>query len=978
MKRKLDLLMALAFVPAALGALTACGENTNTVEGVAPPYSGQHGETGGGDEFAPPENDVVKLDGILDEEVYGNVAWQQWSVSAEDVAGKKEETQTMIGTDVRATVVYGQEGFYTSFEVKGNSVFVDLEHSRYRFYDTGISPYIGFLGTSHNYELYLTADGQVGVSTYVGGEVGFGEFELPGVVSSATVYDASGKPCAVNTEETNAYIVEAYFPWRAFGFGEAQAAVMMDVAAIMNFETTSNARAGWISMGEVYGTGWRWSTPDTYWFWGNGGFESSALELELKDYDVDGGSVAFASQTYQALDDVAIDIAPKDGYIIRSVKVNGVERSEEIEYGVLTLKKYGETLRLVVEVTFAPLPADRLTVTGTLMGVAGASDVWPLPQGTTAVFMGLGRFETTVGADGAYTVDLPAGRYQVSVNGFGRETVEIQEAGRTDITLRWDLIAETDNYEVSADESSATVLRKWQRADLNFVGDKFVLFYTVRIPTGATFENGENMGLYFYYGTGEKEYYSTWYLNANNIYVAQLMDAADHDARIGAQLNASLVGIITEEYFAQHGQKVMVTVDDGTLVYYLCDMDGRYHKVSEVTREGGFLKGELMNWKENAFYDEIAYYNGLDALNIRINVNDPADGEVTPESPVYTLGQTVVLNIRPAQEYELKSLLVNGAERVSDVKENKLVLENYMGLTLDVKVRFLKPVEVEVNGPVMAVAGLSKPWNVPDALTQMKFLRTTGEEVIATVTNGNYTAHLKTGAYTVTAAGCLPVTVTIDAGGTKKIVLKWDLIAETAVYTVNEDESSADANAAGSVVDVNLTGGDFVFFFTLKAKLTALETYQALGGRDGAYTYRSVQFVSNDGVQANNIFVSYYRYYSNATTTSRYAKMSKNTVGGAAVPGAQQSLLGANFKITDDDFLQHGMRTMCVLKGSTFSFYMMPTSGANAEKWVLVGKVEGVSGFSKAVFTGAVTGNRRYSDIAFYRGTEEFDALNLE
>ena len=62
---------------------------------------------------------------------------------------------------------------------------------------------------------------------------------------------------------------------------------------------------------------------------------------------------------------------------------------------------------------------------------------------------------------------------------------------------------------------------------------------------------------------------------------------------------------------------------------------------------------------------------------------------------------------------------------------------------------------------------------------------------------------------------------------------------------------------------------------------------------------------------------------------------------------------------------------------SVCPFYIKPTSGANAEKWMMVGKVEEVSGFSKAVFTGAVTGNRRYAYIAFYRGTEEFDALNL-
>lgn len=853
-----------------------------SVEVDAPTFSGRHGDPPSKGVSVVPANDPVKMDGVLDEDIYGSVIWKEWELTEDAVSGKKEETVSMRGVRVRATVVYGSAGFYTVFEVKNCDVFVDLEHNRYRFYDTGITPYIGFLGTSHNYEIYLTADGGVGVSSYVGGSVGYGEFELPGVESSAKVYDENGNPCEINTGEARGFCIEAYFPWQAFGFTGEQAAVMMDVAAVMNADAESDARSGWASMGEVFGNGWTWADPSTYFFWGSGGFENSPLELEIKNYDKSGGSVSFGSGKYNALDDVVINIEPRGGHIVRSARVNGTERLAEIENGVLLLKRYSGNRRLTVEVTFTGLPDNVLNISGGAKAVAGRSEPWALPEGTTLVFIGDGRYETKVGASGAYSLKLPRGTYDVSANGYGTETVEIEAAGEQNISLRWNLIPDTDNYLVAEDDGSASVNNLWQRAGINLTGGDFIMFYTIRANDGFLYENSGNMGLYFYYGPGEKDYYSLQYVGYNGGFIAKLCDAARGDAVVGSQLNAGAQGVTDAAYFAENGQKIMAVADGNILKYYLRDMSGCYRKVAEVAAPGGFTKGELMNWTTEAYYDGITYYPGLN--------------------------------------------LQNG--------------------------------HVEIGGDAFAVAGASRPWSIPDG-TVLTFRAADGSETAAAVTGGKYSANLTTGIYTVSANGFTSADIVAEASETFDLTLRWNLVSSSDKYDVGANDDHVSAKDANSSVDINLTGGDFVFFATIKTKTGVLET--------GINTWRSVRFITGSDDAGNNITVSFFRFSGNYS----YAKMTRNGFDTLAESNYTQKLLSK--LLPDDEFAANGMRIMIVLKDEVLGFYIADKDG----NWVMISETADGTDFTKAQFVGKNCTNRQYTDISYYAGTGVFDELEL-
>ena len=153
MKKRRFIISGICALAACLCFGAGCSSVDTMVDGdqsLIPPYDGQHDTTWGSDEGSEtPDNDPVTVDGVLDETIYSENAWMDYTTKNKDGEG--------LGTseiNVKGTTVYGEEGFYVAFDVSNSFVFVDLEHNRYAFYDSGISVYLGFPGsTSHNYDV---------------------------------------------------------------------------------------------------------------------------------------------------------------------------------------------------------------------------------------------------------------------------------------------------------------------------------------------------------------------------------------------------------------------------------------------------------------------------------------------------------------------------------------------------------------------------------------------------------------------------------------------------------------------------------------------------------------------------------------------------------------------------------------------------------------------------------------------------------
>ena len=781
-----------------LGICTFAGCTTITQgdESKLPEYSGQHGEQEQGSLL--PENDVITLDGVLDESVYEGQEWLD--VTAPGTL--REDSVGCRGVGVKATTVYGQEGVYLAFDVSNSFVYVDLDHVRKGWKDSGLSVYLqDALGLK--YEICLAADGYIFMQT---------GHPLVGMACVGTI---KGE---VNTADATGYVLETYLPWEALGYDEAQAALQMDIAVVVSTDTQGE-RNGWESLGGSLKSGWSWNNPSTYWTWGAGGFESTPLELSIEDYDETAGSVAFAKDSYQAGDDVVINVSANQGYAVQSVIVNGTQMRDSVADGKLTLSKYGGNRKISVTAQFLKLgETETFTVSGRLTAVAGASAPWAVPADTSVTFAGEALYGAKTGADGAYSIELPAGKYTVTAEGYLSQEIEISESCTKDLQLRFDLLSDAGSaFKVSEDESSAQMTNSgWSRFDFNKLAEQFTLSFTIRAVNGV-YASGNNAGIIVDEG-GE----SRWVLqclNWNNELYGKLTERRD-GVESGPDVDYVEYKMIANGYATlddlnANGQKIMLVRDGDVFTYYLySSVKQTYVKIH--TFEPEVLRAvQLTSWSENLVMENISYAPNFDEISVRIGeVSKEGEGTVALADS-YKIGEDVVLNIKPEEGYQIASVSVNGAPVIA---ENGTVrLENCGFTTLDVEVRFtlIPAKKYDVSGTFKATAGVSGEWNIP-AGVKVTFVSADGQYDTTIGEMGAYALELPAGEYTVTAEGYSSASLIVgEAALTKDFTVSYALLQQTAGWTEDAASGTISSTAAKTYALLNINSEKFVLKFTM-------------------------------------------------------------------------------------------------------------------------------------------------------------------
>ena len=111
---------------------------------------------------------------------------------------------------------------------------------------------------------------------------------------------------------------------------------------------------------------------------------------------------------------------------------------------------------------------------------------------------------------------------------------------------------------------------------------------------------------------------------------------------------------------------------------------------------------------------------------------------------------------------------------IGDVRDNTLVFtpDDY---TCEIVAGFISESEqaFTVSGTLTATAGKSDVWSVPVG-TKVTFVGAAGSEETAVGKNGTYSVDLKAGAYTVTAAGYKPFSLTVTGEATADKQLVYD------------------------------------------------------------------------------------------------------------------------------------------------------------------------------------------------------------
>ena len=794
----------IMLVICALAACLCFGAGCSTIETVdgdqskIPAYDGQHDVSWdtGADTPVVPSNDPVTVDGVLDEEIYSENAWMDYTTKNTDGEG--------LGTseiNVKGTVVYGEEGFYTAFEVSNSFVFVDLTHTRYAFYDSGVSVYIGFPGDSkNNYEICLIPDGFVRVATWMG--TGFVDGGLNGIVSMGTV---KGE---INTFEADGYYIETYFPWSAFGYTEAPCAVQMDIA-VVQASSADGERDGWESLGVSYNPNWQWANPQSYWAWGAGGFETAPLDITLGEYDTSMGSVSLAAESYSAHDDIVLNIVPEEGYTVSSVLVNGAQMRDALEGTTLTLADYSGTKALDIAVEFVAISDVRVEVSGTVTAVAGASAAWTVPAQSVLTFSGeAGTFSATVGENGTYTASLPYGTFSATVNGYSAQEVVVEEGVTDPVTrnlqLRYDLIGTNANVTVSEDETTATPGAIEQMLPLNISSEQFTLSFRANIRSGGSAVDG--LGAMFVYGNNQNFSFQCGFID-NSSYRLRVTN-------IGGWAGQNIP--VDDESFAAGGVEVLIIRDGDTYSAFYRLEDGDWVQAVSVS-QADVTAIYLFNWSADAFYTDISYAPSFELVTIEADVTAQY-GSVTLADE-YIIGQDVVLNIAPQSGFALSGITVNGTDMTASVSEGTLTVENCGVTTLTVVATFVPEAGemYEISGTATAVAGASDAWSLPDGTT-LTFTGSITQNV--TVTGGTYSVELPEGEFVVSVQGYSTQTITVTGDATENISLVYDLLGTplTKDVTVSEDESTVTPGAEFQMVPLNTTAEQFSLYFKVNVK----------------------------------------------------------------------------------------------------------------------------------------------------------------
>lgn len=559
--------------------------------------------------------------------------------------------------------------------------------------------------------------------------------------------------------------------------------------------------------------------------------------------------VALSPASYEA----EITVASSDSSVI---SVSGTTITA-VSAGTATITASAEGHSDSVEITVKSLI--KYSVGGMVSTYAGASSSWAIPSETQLSFVETsnGKTYSAVTTDGGeYTAELPAGTYSVSANGYAAAELTVTEdSDEADLSLRYVLFGTSDYFTVSEDEKNITFAEgNWHGLELNATADNFVIsFHAQGTSKRATdYYDSEHDSAT---GIGLK----VWGADSSSFeFQLGYIDASWFGLRNTSTWAGQGIGWAGEAAWATNFMEIgldVIIVKNGNVfsAYFFTNLTNQWKLASTLTFSAEISKYELYYWFGESFVlSNFSYTPDLSPLNIDVNIGATENGSVTVDG-TYSLGQSVVLTVAPAEGYILSAITVNGVDYSSSVTAaGTLTLTSVMLLELNVEAAFdVAPEKTYVvSGSVSAVAGASSAWSVP-AGTSLSFIGSDGEGTfIAEVANGAYSVELPAGTYSVSANGYATTEITVSEAATVNLTLRYVLFGTSQYFTVSDDEKTVTFSSEQyKGLAVNVNDGDFEFAFHLQgSSANATDYADGLGFKViGASSDFAFQFGYIDG-----------------------------------------------------------------------------------------------------------------------------------
>lgn len=316
MKKQMKVAVALI-----TGALLGC-----TLAGCDSETKINYNRIGTQDEYtctiAKPVSDVVAVDdfyditvdGNFDEELYETQKWYT-GYNTSDWGGHEE---------VQITTYFAKTGILIGIHMEGEEkVYFDAYAATGNI--SAIGMYFNFgdalMLSDGVYEIECTAAGLFKISKYVNGTLTVIPLDeetrpLTAVVQNGSIVD----------EECTGYDMEWYLPYSFFGRETRPSSVMINPHIISYNIYQSNSRS-WHNLGYEQNSNANWGGVKGYEF-NRYGFVSNKIEIK----DSEGGTVEeeYGYDWCVSGDTVNFNIIPQAGKAVTSIKVNGVEKKNDV------------------------------------------------------------------------------------------------------------------------------------------------------------------------------------------------------------------------------------------------------------------------------------------------------------------------------------------------------------------------------------------------------------------------------------------------------------------------------------------------------------------------------------------------------------------------------------------------------------------------------------------------------------------------
>lgn len=386
--------LTFTLAAAALSGAIACAACSNdTYLPDDPPYDFENPV-----EELPEYDSSIALDGVLDESRYSDLKWLETQYSDANVK-----------VNVKSAAFLGEKGIFMLFDVDDPAVFVNPDRSG--SWNSGIELYLARPGVTslegEAWEIDLTPGlDQVVTRLQLGGafqSMHTAEDETP-------IMRSQGKGGEVGATGSTGYTIEAFFPYAFLGTErEDLAYINMNTVLLRTYNYEDPQNRLWYNFGEESKSGYSWSDPESWWK-----FDENGLVCYTVTAETDGNG-SLTAKTFNVLEHEALEIAisPKDGYRLKSITVDGEDRTAEvyIENGRSMLRIENILSDLTVRAEFAELPAVTHTLSGklTLFGEELAAE--QAASLSLIVNCGGAVYECAIDEKGSYLADIPEGEY---------------------------------------------------------------------------------------------------------------------------------------------------------------------------------------------------------------------------------------------------------------------------------------------------------------------------------------------------------------------------------------------------------------------------------------------------------------------------------------------------------------------------------------------------------------------------------------